>query len=57
MGSFESSGCGQECTKTIGELDDVFNVCALAKVTKTRVPRVAETQAEEQLEKVFIDLL
>ena len=32
--------------ETVGELDDVCNVCALAKITKTPVPRVAETQAE-----------
>ena len=39
--------------ETVGELDDVCNVCALAKITKTPVPRVAETQAEEKLERVF----
>ena len=40
-----------------GELDDVCNVCALAKITKTPVPRVAETQAEEKLERVFTDVM
>ena len=39
--------------ETVGELDDLCNVCALAKITKTPVPRVAETQAEEKLERVF----
>ena len=45
--------------KTVGELDDVCNVqlCALAKITKTPVPRVAETQAEEKLERVFTDVM
>ena len=42
---------------TAGELDDVCNVCALAKITKTLVPRVAETQAEEKLERVFTDVI
>ena len=35
--------------QTVGELDDVCNVCAMAKITKTPVPRVAETQAEQML--------
>ena len=39
------------------ELDDVCNVCALAKTTKTPVPKVAETQAEEKLERVFTDVM
>ena len=39
------------------ELDDVCNVCALAKITKTPVPRVTETQAEEKLESVFTDVM
>ena len=56
-GSFESSGRGQECTRDSGELDDVCNVCALAKITKTPVTRVAETQAEEKLEMVFTDVM
>ena len=43
--------------ETVGELDDVCNVCALAKITKTRVPRVAETQAEEKLERLFTDVM
>ena len=43
--------------ETVGELDDEYNVCALAKITKTLVPRVAETQAEEKLERVFTDVM
>ena len=43
--------------ETVGELDDVCNVCALAKITKTQVPRVAQTQAEEKLERVFTDVM
>ena len=39
------------------ELDDVCNVCALAKIKKVPVPRMAETQAEEKLERVFTDLM
>ena len=47
----------RNASETVGELDDVCNVCALAKVTKTPVPRVAETQAEEKLERVFTDVM
>ena len=43
--------------ETVVELDDVCNVCALAKITKTPVPRVAETQAEEKLERLFTDVM
>ena len=43
--------------ETVGELDDVCNVCALAKTTKTPLPRVAETQAEENLERVSTDVM
>ena len=39
------------------ELDDVCNVCALAKITNTPVPRVAETQAEQKLETFFTDVM
>ena len=42
---------------TVGELDDICNICALAKTTKTPVPRVAEAQAEEKLERVFTDVM
>ena len=43
--------------ETVGELDDVCNVCALAKITKTPVPIVVETQKEEKLERVFTDMM
>ena len=43
--------------ETVGGQDDVCNVCAWAKITKTPVPRVAETQAEEKLERVFTDVM
>ena len=56
VGSFESSGCGQECTRD-REIDDLCNVCTLAKITKTPVTRVAQTQAEEKLERVFTDVM
>ena len=39
--------------ETLGELDNACNVCALAKITMTPVPRVADTQAVEKLERVF----
>ena len=60
IGSFESTGCGQGSTKSSrGTVDpvDVCNVCALATITKTPVPRVAVTQAEENLERVFTDVM
>ena len=43
--------------ETVGELDDACNVCTLAKITKTPVPRMAETQAEEKLESMFTDVM
>ena len=42
---------------TMGELDNVCNMCALAKIAKTPVIRVAETKAEEKLERVFTDAM
>ena len=47
----------RNATETRGEIDDVCNVCALAKITKTPVPRAAKTQAEQKLERVFTDLM
>ena len=43
--------------ETVVELDDVFKVSALAKITKTPLPRVAQTQAEEKLERAFTDVM
>ena len=57
IGSYESSGSGQECTRDSWGLDYVCNVCALATITKPPVPRLAETQAEEKLERVFTDVM
>ena len=34
--------------ETVGELDDVCNVCALAKITKTPVPIVVETKKRRE---------
>ena len=53
----QADGCGQESTRDCGGLDDVCNVFALATITKTPVPRVAETQAEEKLKRVFTDVM
>ena len=39
--------------KTIGELEDLRNVYALSKITKTPVSRLAETQATDNLERAF----
>ena len=43
--------------EAVGELDDVYNVCTLAKMTKTPVTRVADSQAEEKLLRVFTDVM
>ena len=43
----------RKASETVGDLDDVCNVCALAKITKSPEPSVVETQAEEKLERVF----
>ena len=47
----------QSALETVGELDDAWIVCALAETTKSTVPRVAETQANEKLERVFTDVM
>ena len=36
---------------------DVCNVCTSAKITKTPVRRVAETQVKDRLERVFTDVM
>ena len=43
--------------KTVGKLDGVCSLCALAKIIKTPVTRVAEIQAEEKLESVFREVI
>ena len=57
LGHLNQAYVVRNAPETVGELDDVCNVCALAKITKTPVPRVAETQAEEKLERVFTDVM
>ena len=57
LGHLIQANVVKNAPEAVGELDDVCNVCALAKVTKTPVPKVAETQAEEKLERVFIDVM
>ena len=55
IGSFGQVFMNWNAPETAGELYDVWNVCALAKITKTAVPRVGETQAEVKLERVFTE--
>ena len=57
LGHLNQADVVRNAPETVGELDDLCNVCALAKITKTPVPRVAETQAEEKLERVFTDVM
>ena len=57
LGHLNEADVAKNVPETMGELDDVCNVCALAKITKTPVQRVAETQAEEKLERVFTDVM
>ena len=57
LGHLNQADVVRNAPETVGELHDVCNVCALAKITKTPVPRVAETQAEEKLERVFTDVM
>ena len=57
LGHLNKADMARKTLETVGELDDVCNVCALAKITRTPVPRVAETQEEEKLERVFTDVM
>ena len=57
LGQLNQTDVVRNAPKTVGEPDDACNVCALAKITKTPVPRVAETQAEEKQERVFTDVM
>ena len=56
LGHLNRADVVENAQETVGELDDVCNVCALAKIAKTPVPRVAETQAEEKLKRMFTDV-
>ena len=57
LGLLNQADVVRNAPETMGELDDVCNVCAFAKITKTPVPRAAETRAEEKLERVFTDVM
>ena len=57
LGQLNQADVIKNAPETVGELDNACNECALAKITKTPVPRVAETQAEEKLERVFTDVM
>ena len=57
LGHLNQSDVVKNTPETVGKLDDVRNVCALAKITKTPVQRVTETQAEKRLERVLTDVM
>ena len=57
LGHLHQADVIRNAPESVGELDDACNVCALAKITKTLVLRVAEAQAEEKLERVFTDVM
>ena len=71
LGHLNQADVVRNAPETMGELDDVCNVCALAKITKTPVPRVAGpfrveslsgfrfciVFADQDTEFVFVDLL
>ena len=57
LGHLNPADVVRSAPEAVEELGDVCNVCALAKVTKTPVLRVAETQAEEKQERVLTDVM
>ena len=57
IGSFESSGCSQQCTRDIGGTRRCMQCVRIGKFRKTTVARVTETQAAEKLERVFTDVM
>ena len=57
LGHLNQADVIRNAPETEGELDDVCNVCALVKIRKTPVPRLAETQAEEKQERLFTDVM
>ena len=57
LGHLNQACVVRNALENVGELDDVCKVCALAKITSTLVPRVAETQSEEKLDRVFTDVM
>ena len=56
LGHLNQADVVRNAPETVGELDDVSNVCAVAKITKTPGTRVAENQAEEKPERMFTDV-
>ena len=48
LGHLNQADVVRKAPETVGELNHICNACALAKTTKTPVPRVTETQAEEK---------
>ena len=57
LGHLNQADGVRNAPEKVGELDDIFNLCTLAKITKTPVPRVVENQAEEKLERVLTDVM
>ena len=57
LGHLNQADVARNAPETVVGLDDVYNACALAKITETPVPRVAETQEDEKLERVFTDVM
>ena len=57
LGHLNKKDVERNAPETVGELDDVCNVCAFAKITKSPVPTLTETRAEEKLERVFTDVM
>ena len=48
LGHLNQADVVRNAPETVGELDDVCNVCALAKITKTPVPRVARDPSRRE---------
>ena len=57
LGHLNQADVVQNAPEKMEEMNDVCNVCALAKITKTPVSRVAETQAEEKRERVLTEVM
>ena len=55
LGHLNQADVARNAPETMRKFDDVYNVCG--KDLKTPVPKVAETQAEEKLERVFIEVM
>ena len=57
LGHLNQADVVRNAPDTVRELDDAGNGCALAKITKTPLQRVTDTQAEEKLERVFTEVM